>query len=80
MYTVNESNYRVIKLPCNVNSKAKNVSKRKTIQFIVIKHNYCNGMNALVDYYRDHPFVDRNKATQNEGHSQHFSKRSGFWT
>jgi len=39
MHTINESNYAVIKLPHNGNSKAKN-TEQKLIQFIeVIKHN-----------------------------------------
>jgi len=37
-------------------------------------------MEALDDFYTDHPFVDWYMTTQNEGHSQHFSKRIGFWT
>jgi len=37
--TIHESNYTVIKLPRNANSKAKKINK-KTIHFIeVIKHN-----------------------------------------
>jgi len=39
MHTFKENNHTVIKLPCNGNSKAKNINEN-TIQFIeVIKHN-----------------------------------------
>jgi len=38
IHTIHESNYTVIKLPCNGNSKAK--KQQSTIQFIeVTKHN-----------------------------------------
>jgi len=36
-------------------------------------------MDALDDVYTDHPFVDRYKSAQDEGHSQHLSKRNVFW-
>jgi len=39
-------------------------------------------MNALDDFYTNHPFLGCYKAmvVQDEEHSQHFSKRNGFWT
>jgi len=37
-------------------------------------------MEALGDFYTDHPFVDWYMTMQDEGPSQHFSKRIGFWT
>ena len=37
-------------------------------------------MEALDDFHTDHPFVDLYMTTQNEGHSQHFSKKIVFWT
>jgi len=40
MHTTHERNYTVMKQPGNGNSRAKNYTCRKTIQFIeVIKHN-----------------------------------------
>jgi len=40
MHTIHESNYTVIKLPRNGNSKAKKINKKKTIQLVeVINHN-----------------------------------------
>jgi len=33
-----------------------------------------NGMDSLDDSYTDNPFVDAYKTTEDEGHSQHFSK------
>jgi len=38
------------------------------------------GMEALDDFYTDHPFVDWYMTTQEEGHSQKFLERIGFWT
>jgi len=32
-------------------------------------------MDALDDFYTDHPFIDGCKTTQDKGHSQHFSRR-----
>jgi len=37
-------------------------------------------MDALDEFYTDHPFVDWYKTTQGEGHSQNCSKRIRFWT
>jgi len=37
-------------------------------------------MDALDDFYTDHPFVDWYKTMQDKGHSQHFSKNIVFWT
>jgi len=35
-------------------------------------------MEALDDFYTDHPFVDWYMTTQDEGYSQHFSKKKNF--
>jgi len=40
--------------------------------------NTANWMEALQGLYADHPFVDWYKTTQDEEHSQHFSKRIVF--
>jgi len=37
-------------------------------------------MDALDDFYTDRLFVDWYKTTQDEGNSQKFSKRNGFWS
>jgi len=37
-------------------------------------------MDALDNFYTDQPFVDWYKTTQDEGYSEHFSKRISFWT
>jgi len=37
-------------------------------------------MDALDNLYTDHPSADQYKTNQDEGHTQHFSKRIDFRT
>jgi len=48
MHTIHQRKYTVMKLPRNVNSKAKKINK-KTIQFETTSST-SNGMNALYDF------------------------------
>jgi len=51
-----ESNYTVMKLPCNENNKAKKSNKK---QFSLYKlSNTTNGMDPFDNFYTDHPFID----------------------
>ena len=78
MHTIHESNYAVIKLPRSGNSKAKKINEK---QLSLLKlSSTTNEMDALDNFYTYHPFVDWYKTTQDKRHSQHFSKRIGFWT
>jgi len=45
-----------------------------------LSSNTTNVIYALDDFYKDYPFADWYKTTQDEGHSQYFSKKIGFWT
>jgi len=36
-------------------------------------------MDALCDFYIDHPFAYRYKTAQDKGHSQHILKKIVFW-
>jgi len=55
MHTIRKGNYTVIKWPRNGNSRAKKIN---TKQFRLWKLSNTNGMEALDDFYTDHPFVD----------------------
>jgi len=56
MHTIRKSNYTVVKQPCTGNSKAKKITKK---QFSLLKFSCTiNGMDALDEFYRDHPCVD----------------------
>jgi len=76
MHTFNENNHTVIKLPRSGNSKAKNNNKK---QFSIWKFSSTtNGMNALDNFYTDHPFVDYYKQPRTKDILSVFQKGSVF--
>jgi len=78
MHTILDSNCTIIKLPRNGILRRKKINK---VQFSLWKlSSATEGKEPLDDFYTDHPFVDWYTTTQDEGHSQHFSKRISFWT
>ena len=60
----------------------KSVNNRRKIKGSLNKpFVHCNTLDTGVDdFCRDYLFVDWYKTTQDEGYSQYFSQRIGFWT